>query len=198
MRTESFDSTKGSWLDALIWRMRVRKITGHLPPKVPLAVDLGCGRTAPLLRELLAHGAIERAIGVDLAPDFKAQSNGLEFIQADLNGKLPIASASVDVVFSLAVLEHLTEPGLHLAEVHRILKPSGTLMLTTPSPRGKPVLEFLAFRLGVIDRAEIEDHKTYFDSSMLRTALAQAGFDLDHATVGTFQLGMNNTVVASR
>ena len=44
-----------------------------------------------------------------------------------------------------------------------MLKPGGLLVLTVPSWRAKPVLEFLSFRLGIVSRAEIEDHKRYFD-----------------------------------
>lgn len=198
MRSESFDSTRGSLLDRFIWGMRVRKVTRQLQEKSAMAVDLGCGRTAPLLRQLIESGAVVRGLGVDLAPDYSVESDKLKLLKADLNAPLPIDTASVDLVLSLAVIEHLVAPELHLREVHRILKPGGTLLLTTPSPAGKPVLEFLAFRLGVIDRLEIEDHKIYFNGTMLRGALAQAGFRAEDAQVGTFQFGLNNSVTARR
>jgi SAM-dependent methyltransferase len=202
MRTESFDSTRGSILDQLIWWLRVRKVSRQLPSSVGKAADLGCGRSAPLLRHLVNSGVVTHGVGVDLAPDqsFAQSEPGrqLTLVQGDLNEQLSIASESVDVVLSLAVIEHLTAPGLHLKEAYRILKPGGVLLLTTPSPKGKPVLEFLAFRLGVIDRREIEDHKIYFDGNMLRELLQLAGFKSEALKVTTFQIGLNNSVFATR
>lgn len=196
MRAQSFDSTRGSLLDRLIWYMRTRQIRRRLPSTIETLADLGCGRTAPLLRKLLASGAVIHAIGVDLSPEMGLASDSLQLVQADLNEGLPLQSASVDVVLSLAVLEHLREPVLHLTEIHRILKPGGTLLLTTPSPLGKPVLEFMAYTLKVIDRQEIDDHKQYYEARTLVSALTQAGFAASAIHARTFQIGMNNIVVA--
>jgi SAM-dependent methyltransferase len=197
MRTKSFDSSRGSYLDKLIWQMRVSKIGSQIDGPVGVIADLGCGHSAPLLRRLLGSGAMARAIGVDLEPAADSPDDRLELLRANLNAKLPIRDASVDVALSLAVLEHLTEPALHLREIRRILKPGGRLLLTTPSPSGKYLLEFLAFRLGVIDRREIEDHKKYYDTAMICAELISAGFDPSRIKAQTFQLGMNNFVVAS-
>lgn len=198
MRSTAFDSTKGSWFDRIIWSMRVKKVRRQLGRPVDCIVDLGCGRTAPLLQELLRGGLASRAIGIDLDPSTDVNGSGLDVVRADLNAVLPLPDSSADVVLSLAVIEHLTNPVLHLREALRILKPGGRLLLTTPSPRGKPVLEFLAFRLGVIDRTEIEDHKNYFDGAGLAQMLETAGFSAVGMRIGTFQLGMNNVVSASR
>jgi SAM-dependent methyltransferase len=46
---------------------------------------------------------------------------------------LPVASGSIDVVASLQVIEHLWDPGAFLADCRRVLRPAGTLLLTTPN-----------------------------------------------------------------
>jgi len=196
MRTGSFDSLSTGMLDKLIWRMRASQIRKNLPQTIEVVADFGCGRSAPLLRTLLEKGTVKKATGVDLDPDFSAQTNALTLFKADLNKPLPLEGSSFDAVFSLATLEHLDEPDLHLREIHRALKPNGLLLLTTPSPRGKPVLEFLAYRLKIIDRHEIEDHRQYFNSSMLESALEHAGFTPSAISARTFQFGMNNIVIA--
>lgn len=47
------------------------------------------------------------------------------------DGRLAAADASVDLVLSLQVLEHVKDVERYLAEAERILKPGGTLYLTT-------------------------------------------------------------------
>ncbi|MBP9760296.1 MAG: methyltransferase domain-containing protein [Candidatus Pacebacteria bacterium] len=196
MRTESFDTLNTGVLDKVIWAMRTAQVRRHLPTQVETMVDLGCGHRAPLLHKLLTCGMAQRGIGVDLAPTPTPPHPAIELIQGDLNEPIDIPDIHVDVVFSLAVIEHLTKPAIHAREAYRILKPGGVLLLTTPSPRGKPLLEFLAYRLGVIDRREIDDHKYYFNSIELQNLLEYSGFTRSTINARTFQLGMNNLVVA--
>lgn len=47
-------------------------------------------------------------------------------------GSLPIADQSVDCVLLLDVLEHLREAASGIAEIHRVLKPGGLLVLQVP------------------------------------------------------------------
>lgn len=198
MRTQSFDSGNTGVLDRVIWQMRTARIRKHLPLSVENVADCGCGRTAPLLQALLDKGVAKNATGIDINPDFSVETESLTLFKADLNEPLPLKDESFDAVLSLATLEHLDEPGLHLREIYRALKPEGILLLTTPSPRGKPVLEFLAYRLKLIDRQEIEDHRQYFNSAMLETVLENAGFTPPAISARTFQFGMNNIVIACK
>lgn len=69
--------------------------------------------------------------------------DGVEYVGADLpgnpsadvelkaDGTVPLPDASFDVVLSTQVLEHVEDPGLYLAECRRLLKPGGSLILTT-------------------------------------------------------------------
>lgn len=50
-------------------------------------------------------------------------------IRAD--GTLPVDDATVDLVLSTQVLEHVDDPGLYLSECTRVLRPGGSLVLTT-------------------------------------------------------------------
>ena len=47
------------------------------------------------------------------------------------DGTVAVADASVDVVLSTQVLEHVTDPAVYLAECVRVLRPGGRLLLTT-------------------------------------------------------------------
>jgi len=46
---------------------------------------------------------------------------------------MPFCDASIDVVLITQVLEHIPDPIAVIAEIHRVLKPGGTLLLSVPS-----------------------------------------------------------------
>jgi SAM-dependent methyltransferase len=81
-------------------------------------------------------------------------------------------------------------------EIARVLKPGGQVILTVPSLAAKPVLEFLAYRVGIVSEIEIRDHKCYYDRKSLAALFANSGLTIDRHHY--FQLGMNNFLVATR
>ena len=66
-----------------------------------------------------------------------------------------------DYVTMLAVIEHISDPGALLRDIHRVLKPGGRLVLTTPK-RGA---EFL---IRLYARNIEEEHKVYYDLDLIR------------------------------
>jgi SAM-dependent methyltransferase len=80
-------------------------------------------------------------------------------------------AASFDCAVLLEVLEHLPEPACQLAELARVLRPGGVLLLSTPSFAGLS-RRALGLRWRVID----PEHLGYFSVSTLRAALRAAGF----------------------
>jgi SAM-dependent methyltransferase len=84
-------------------------------------LDAGCGRNAPTL--MLFHGRARRLIGVDRV-EFTGVPSGIELRQCDL-ADTGIADNAVDLMYSQAVLEHVTDPDAVFAEIVRILKPGG-------------------------------------------------------------------------
>lgn len=78
-----------------------------------------------------------------------------------------------------------------LREIARVLKPNGILLLTAPSHLAKPVLEFLSYRLHLIDENEILDHKRYYNKRDLAESINQVS-NLKILQHRYFQCGMNN------
>jgi len=72
-----------------------------------------------------------------LEPACKAQGwsyIGLDYDDVDFeSGDLPLGTNSVDIAISLAVIEHLREPGHFISEIFRCLKPGGLIYLSTPN-----------------------------------------------------------------
>ncbi len=195
-RHASFRQGKKYSVDDLIAAIRTGKLARNLPAHMGTVADFGCGFDARFVRRLLDTGRAENGIAVDLSLDAALMGDHLTLVEADLNTPLPLESESLDVACSLAVLEHLDHPDVHLRELYRMLRPGGTLLLTTPSPRAKPVLEFIAYDLHIIDAAEIRDHKQYFNEAGLRASLHAAGFDPARTSYKKFLFGMNQLVVA--
>jgi SAM-dependent methyltransferase len=94
---------------------------------VAALLDAGCGRTVPVLRKFL--GRVERLVGVELVA-FTDVPPGIETFNADL-GSLPLPDASVDLIMSRSVFEHLTAPESVYREFARILRPGGRVVFLT-------------------------------------------------------------------
>ncbi len=91
-----------------------------LPDDV-LVVNVGCGvvrRFEPVGASRYLATDLRQLPNVDFASDASA---------------LPMADQSVDVVLSLELLEHVPDPNSVLAEIARVLKPGGTVMVSVPS-----------------------------------------------------------------
>jgi SAM-dependent methyltransferase len=107
------------------YRIFEREVERYLRPGHTL-LDAGCGRSAPILTKY--RGKAARLIGVDLV-EFE-NVPGVELLQNDL-GKMPIPPATVDLVMSRSVMEHVTDPAAVYGEIFRVLKPGGHFIFLT-------------------------------------------------------------------
>jgi 2-polyprenyl-3-methyl-5-hydroxy-6-metoxy-1,4-benzoquinol methylase len=172
--------------DRAIQAYRFRKVVSLIPPN-SIVVDVGCG-DGSFLRSI-AH-RIKEGFGVDRKTP--PSDDKITFLQVNADNAIALPPGSVDVVTALALLEHLEYPGAFVSEAFRILKDGGVLILTTPSPAAKPLLEFLAFRLGIISKNDIADHKKYYSHSELSSALSS----YSTIRISSFQCGLNTLVIA--
>jgi SAM-dependent methyltransferase len=137
------------------------------------ALDLGCG-DGTFTAELVRAGA--DAVGVDVAGAAirraTARHPSLDFRLAPIDGPLPFEDASLDVVWSSEVIEHVADTARWLSEVRRVLAPSGRLLLTTPS-HGR-----MRLALGGVARFSepLGDHLHLYTRRSLQEVLTEFGF----------------------
>jgi ubiquinone/menaquinone biosynthesis C-methylase UbiE len=113
----------------------VWSILDSLPPGEALDAGCGTGRHASHLVDL-GH----RVVGVDASPEMldkaRAAVPGAEFRAGDLTS-LPVETASVHVAVCALAIEHVVELELVIAELARVVRPGGTVVLSDlhPTPR---------------------------------------------------------------
>jgi ubiquinone/menaquinone biosynthesis C-methylase UbiE len=105
--------------------------------------EAGCG-TGLLLRE--AAGVARSAVGLDLSRGMlgPARARGLTVVQGSLT-HVPLPSESFDLVYSMKVLAHVPPIERAVAELARLVRPGGHMLLEFYNPMS---LRYLAKRLG--------------------------------------------------
>lgn len=95
-------------------------------------LEVGCG--TGLLLDRVAPIA-SRAVGVDLSAGMiaKARDRGHEVVRGSATA-LPFADASFDIVYSFKVLAHVPAIDRALAEIARVTRPGGAMLLEFYNP----------------------------------------------------------------
>ncbi len=104
-----------------------------------LVVDLGCG-TGRALRGLRKRFPRARLIGMDISQGMLVQARRHQpwlrrphLVRADME-RLPVADASVDLLFSNLAMQWSQDPAVVFREVRRVLKPDGLFLFSTLGP----------------------------------------------------------------
>lgn len=85
-------------------------------------IDLGC----PDQRHYSLYGDFKKVIISDINP------NSNKVIKLDFNEKLPFNNNEFEYILATEVLEYISNQEVFISECKRILKPGGTLILSTP------------------------------------------------------------------
>lgn len=133
-------------------------------------VDFGSGRGHGILaiQELYP----KRIISIDKYEPYLslAQKRGLpnedkEGVEFAVANSLPLADASIEMIFFMHTIEHVKNPLELLQDMHRVLRPKGDLVVATP------------------DQKNLVGHSPYdeqvFDEAGLSKLLKKAGFSFE-------------------
>lgn len=140
-------------------------------PKGPArALDFGCG-TGAWLEHLERFAPVDALDGDRDAVAFCHQRGRLEVQYLEPGAPIPFADASFDIITSFDVLEHIEDDGATLRELHRVLRPGGTLVLAVP-----------AFPILWGDQDEISHHFRRYRTPRLVAPVEAAGLTVLHTS----------------
>ena len=122
------------WWYKALHRLIFQTLEAELPDwREKEIADVGCG-TGAILKQL---GNPEKNVGIDLAPEAISfcRQRGLNNVQQGDIHALPFLDASFDAVICSSVLYHQWVGDVEGAvqEMHRVLRPDGTLLIIVPA-----------------------------------------------------------------
>jgi ubiquinone/menaquinone biosynthesis C-methylase UbiE len=161
-------------------------------------LDIGCG-AGEFSAALAAAGT--RPIAVDVAAEaLRRARERVPDLDARLwaaGAPLPVPDNAVDVVWAGEVVEHVVDVAPWLSELRRVLRPRGTLLLTTPHHGAGTLLRLaLSPRRFAQHFQPRSDHVRFFSPRTLRDLLDDLGFDVAELRTAGGPPGLRTTILA--
>jgi SAM-dependent methyltransferase len=171
-------------LHAAMLRRLERLFLAHISPGARV-LDAGCGRSLfTEIRPEWPFSIVAADVDHDLLASRKAEHPRVRWVVGEAH-PLAFATGAFDALFAGELIEHLADPGAGVAEFRRVLRPGGTLILTTPN----------RLRLAnVVDRSErpfSPDHLSELSYDETRALLDREGFDILSSTGLHLELMLN-------
>jgi len=174
---------------------RAQRILLSLVGSGQRVLDVGCGSGfyTTQFRDL---GNRMAATDITLEGVHAVVQMGIPVTLSDVEKGLPFADGSFDMVTFIEVVEHLLRPDQALREIHRVLRPGGLLLLTTPNYahwvlrvlylfgvlpvglRSRPYTGFSSRHQAENIPPWLDPHIRLFSPRSLRDYLDQGGFEL--------------------
>jgi len=144
----------------------LRRFVRSLGP-VERALDLGCG-DGRLAAELDAGELAAADVSPVALERTRRRLPDARIVELEPDAALPFGDGSFDLVLCAETIEHVRDVQLLLSEIRRVLRPGGTLALTTPAS------------LPVIRRPDpLSPHLRFFTRRSLRRLLGELGFEVE-------------------
>jgi ubiquinone/menaquinone biosynthesis C-methylase UbiE len=140
-------------------------ITSLVPTNVDTMLDVGCG-SAWVAKTFLSKGKIVYSLDASSTNPAKALTrypSDMHFGVAADAFSLPFADNSFDCIIAAEIIEHVSEPEKFVHELHRVVKPGGMLIISTPY---KEVLKY-ALCIHCNQKTPLNSHLHSFDEAKL-------------------------------
>lgn len=164
-------------LQNALYTLRVREVEAVANKEPGRVLDVGCGRGV-LLQEFRRRGW--EVQGTELSEQAASYARNTFNIPVEIGSleTLQFPPNHFDAVTLWHVLEHVGNPRALLAEINRILKPDGVLLVAVPNfgSLEARVAKDKWFHL------DVPRHVTHFSQATLESALNDGGFDVRHTS----------------
>jgi SAM-dependent methyltransferase len=164
-------------LQNALYTLRVREVEAVANSGPGRVLDVGCGRGV-LLQEFRRRGW--EVQGTELSEGAASYAREALKIPVEIGDLETIGFPPnyFDAITLWHVLEHIANPRALLAEIHRILKPDGVLLVAVPNfgSLEARVSKDKWFHL------DVPRHVTHFTQTTLEQALYESGFDIRHTS----------------
>jgi ubiquinone/menaquinone biosynthesis C-methylase UbiE len=168
------DLYRKSRITRLYWDYRDGVILENIPSGSKIILDAGCGEGITLER-LVRSLPKSEITGVDISEENVriCAGYGLPALRGDI-ACLQIPDGAVDCCILSEIVEHLDHPLQALAEIRRILKASGRIIIVFPNDTMFKIARILTFKF----REAFYDpgHLRQWTPSVIRSYLEAAGF----------------------
>lgn len=162
------------WFATRTWSL-MNLLDVNVPRRDGNILDIGCG-AGNMIHHLSRYGRVQ-GIEIDPRPVAIAQARGYDVRLGDATRAIPFPDASFDLVTALDVIEHVDDDRAILREAYRVLRPDGTLAITTP-----------AFQWLWSYNDVLNAHKRRYTPRELRERVERAGFRIRRLTFGHFMV----------
>ena len=196
---QSYGQSRQTWIDKLTIKQRMHhtlqmidaaKLSRNDEKSV---LELGCGYHGNNLIELVKHYPGFHCLGIDTVVNPDTGIKNIALLADDVTNWQP--KNTLDFVLSLAVIEHLPDPGQHLRLISMALKPGGIAILSTPMPAAHALWSLMG-KLRVIDTSEGNVHMLYLTHQGLSHMAEREGLKIIKRKI--FEFGLNQIVLMQK
>ena len=145
-------------------RHRVEFVRSLGPAESALELACGAGRLTPAIDAAAVTAADVSAVALERARRSRPEAR---FVELEPDAPLPLDDGEFDLVVCAETIEHVRDVQLFLSEIRRVLRPGGTLGLTTPAHL--PVARL---------PDPLSPHLRFFTRRSLRRLVDELGFEV--------------------
>lgn len=152
-------------LDKLIAYLRNREVLNNNDLDNKNIIDFGCGSDFKSLKK--RYGKTKEAFLIDRCAESFGEGKFTFVNYEDRIEKLDdkLKNKKFDIIIMCAIIEHLDFPENIINYLKKYLNNNGYFFLTAPSKYSKPLLEFLGYKLGIINKELLAEHKRYYNKN---------------------------------
>lgn len=175
-------------------KKRISVLKGYVSGSV---LDVGCGYAANYEHY---RKFIDEYYGIEMTDkrirDLSNKFPEAHFYKRDLDEENLNLDNKFDTILSIAVIEHLFNQKFSFNEMVKHLKPSGYIVLTTPTPFGNDVIHRIGSKIKLFNKNAHDDHIVIYNKQ--RFDILANEFGMEIVKYKTFQFGCNQLVVMKK